>query len=60
MECLADLDRSLRKENSRLLVLKGNPQTVFPQLFKAWDVKHLAYERDTEPYSISRDAKVSF
>ena len=33
LDALADLDASLRKVNSRLLVLQGTPQEVLPRLF---------------------------
>lgn len=32
---------------------------MFPELFKKWDVTKLTYEYDTEPYSLSRDGKVT-
>uniref|UniRef100_A0A3P8VUX5 Cryptochrome circadian regulator 5 n=1 Tax=Cynoglossus semilaevis TaxID=244447 RepID=A0A3P8VUX5_CYNSE len=57
--CLHDLDCSLRKLKSRLFVLRGHPEDVFPELFKKWDVTKLTYEYDTEPYSLSRDGKVT-
>ncbi|KAK5873736.1 hypothetical protein PBY51_018748 [Eleginops maclovinus] len=56
---LKDLDRSLRKLNSRLFVVRGKPEEVFPKLFKKWDVTKLTYEYDTEPYSLSRDRTVT-
>uniref|UniRef100_A0A3Q2T7S1 Cryptochrome circadian regulator 5 n=1 Tax=Fundulus heteroclitus TaxID=8078 RepID=A0A3Q2T7S1_FUNHE len=56
---LKDLDCSLRKLNSRLFVLKGKPEDVFPKLFDKWKVTKLTYEYDTEPYSLSRDEKVT-
>ncbi len=36
LESLRDLDSSLRQRGSRLLVLKGTPQQVLPQVFKVW------------------------
>ncbi|MED6257224.1 hypothetical protein ATANTOWER_015387, partial [Ataeniobius toweri] len=56
---LKDLDCSLRKLNSRLFVLRGKPEDVFPKLFKEWNVTKLTYEYDTEPYSLNRDEKVT-
>ena len=44
---------------SRLFVVRGKPQDVLPQLFKKWGVSRMTYEYDTEPYSRSRDLKVS-
>uniref|UniRef100_A0A383VLE2 Photolyase/cryptochrome alpha/beta domain-containing protein n=1 Tax=Tetradesmus obliquus TaxID=3088 RepID=A0A383VLE2_TETOB len=58
LECLNDLDQSLRALGSQLLVLRGTPQDVFPRIFKEWDVQQLCYEVDVEPYAKSRDAAV--
>ena len=53
VESLKDLDTSLRKLNSRLFVLKGNPKEVLPKAFKDWNVNFISYEEDTEPYAKS-------
>ena len=55
VESLKDLDTSLRKLNSRLFVLKGNPKEVLPKAFKDWNVNFISYEEDTEPYAKIRD-----
>ena len=34
LQSLQDLDASLRKLNSRLFVIRGQPTDVFPRLFK--------------------------
>lgn len=34
LQSLEDLDNSLRKLNSRLFVVRGQPTDVFPRLFK--------------------------
>ncbi|XP_056463579.1 cryptochrome circadian regulator 5 [Gadus chalcogrammus] len=59
MGSLQDLDGSLRKLNLRLFVVRGKPQDILPQLFQKWGVSRMTYEYDTEPYSRSRDLKVS-
>ncbi|XP_078108181.1 cryptochrome circadian regulator 5 [Sander vitreus] len=56
---LVDLDCSLRKLNSRLFVVRGKPEEVFPKLFDKWKVTKLTYEYDTEPYSLNRDKTVT-
>uniref|UniRef100_A0AAQ4QUJ3 Photolyase/cryptochrome alpha/beta domain-containing protein n=1 Tax=Gasterosteus aculeatus aculeatus TaxID=481459 RepID=A0AAQ4QUJ3_GASAC len=56
---LKDLDCSLRGLNSRLFVVRGKPEEVFPELFDRWKVTKLTYEYDTEPYSLSRDKTVA-
>lgn len=39
LQCLEDLDASLRKLNSRLFVIRGQPTDVFPRLFKVKTVE---------------------
>ncbi|KAK2974362.1 hypothetical protein RJ640_021218 [Escallonia rubra] len=50
LESLVDLDASLKKLGSRLLVLKGEPSE--------WDIKRLCFEYETEPYYQALDYKV--
>uniref|UniRef100_A0A8B9HQE9 Cryptochrome-1 n=1 Tax=Astyanax mexicanus TaxID=7994 RepID=A0A8B9HQE9_ASTMX len=38
LQCLEDLDASLRKLNSRLFVIRGQPTDVFPRLFKVLQI----------------------
>ncbi|CAL8350302.1 unnamed protein product [Merluccius merluccius] len=59
VDALRDLDGGLRKLNSRLFVVRGKPQDVFPQLFREWGVSRLTYEYDTEPFSRSTDQEVA-
>ncbi|XP_049573966.1 cryptochrome circadian regulator 5 [Syngnathus scovelli] len=56
---LKDLDFSLRQLNSRLFVVRGKPEEMFPELFNKWQITKLSYEYDTEPYRLSRDQKVA-
>lgn len=58
LQCIADLDGSLRQRGSRLLLFKGNPIDVIPQLLKEWSIKKLCYEFDIEPYAQKRDGFV--
>ncbi|CAB1338922.1 unnamed protein product [Coregonus sp. 'balchen'] len=58
LEALEDLDTSLRKLNSRLFVVRGQPTDVFPILFKEWNVTRLTFEYDSEPYGTERDATI--
>lgn len=55
LDCLEDLDKSLRKLNSRLFLVRGQPADVFPRLFKEWNITHLSFEEDCEPYGRERD-----
>lgn len=58
VETLRDLDESLRKKNSRLLVVRGQPLQVLREKFAEWDIGLLCFESDTEPYAKKRDAEV--
>ncbi|XP_076857223.1 cryptochrome circadian regulator 3b [Brachyhypopomus gauderio] len=56
LQCLEDLDFRLRKLNSRLFVIRGQPANIFPRLFKEWRTNRLTFECDSEPYGKERDA----
>ncbi|XP_067270023.1 cryptochrome circadian regulator 3a [Pseudorasbora parva] len=58
LQCLEDLDSSLRKLNSRLFVIRGQPANVFPRLFKEWKISRLTFEYDFEPFGKERDAAI--
>ena len=58
-QSLLDLDGQLRNLGSRLFVIRGNPNEVFKNLFKEWNVEKLTFESDTEPYSVSRDLEIT-
>ncbi|XP_060117786.1 cryptochrome-2 [Heteronotia binoei] len=58
LQSLEDLDNSLRKLNSRLFVVRGQPTDVFPRLFKEWGVTRLTFDYDSEPFGKERDAAI--
>ncbi|KAL5976980.1 (6-4)DNA photolyase [Asimina triloba] len=58
LESLADLDSSLNRLGSRLLVFKGNQADVMIRLLKEWNIGKLCFEFDTDPYSLVRDKQV--
>ncbi|KAK5876616.1 hypothetical protein CesoFtcFv8_025951 [Champsocephalus esox] len=58
LQSLEDLDSSLRKLNSRLFVIRGQPTDVFPRLFKEWNISRLSFEYDSEPFGKERDAAI--
>ncbi|KAL8627416.1 hypothetical protein Q9189_006880 [Teloschistes chrysophthalmus] len=60
LDCQSDLSSSITKLNkkSKLFVVREAPQTVLPKLFKAWNISHLVFERDTDPYAKARDAEI--
>lgn len=57
-ETLENLDQNLRKLNTQLFVIRGNPKEKFPKLFNEWNVVLLTFEHDIEPYSVERDEVV--
>lgn len=60
LDCQNDLSRSITKLNpkSKLFLIREAPQTLFPKLFKAWNITHLVFEKDTDAYARERDEKV--
>ena len=60
LECVQDLDTSLKECGSRLYVATGDPVEVLPQLWEEWGVTHMTHEADEtgEPYAVERDAAV--
>ncbi|NXQ85569.1 CRY2 protein, partial [Nyctibius grandis] len=59
LDALRDLDGSLQEMGSRLFVVRGCPEEVFPRLFHAWETTRLTFEVDTEPSAHRRDATVA-
>ena len=60
LDCQSDLSASITKLNrkSKLLVVREAPQTVLVKLFRAWEISHLVFEKDTDAYARSRDEQV--
>lgn len=58
LQSLEDLDTSLRKLNSRLFVIRGQPAHVLPELFREWGTTCLTFEKDPEPFGKVRDANI--
>lgn len=59
LQCLEDLDRNLRKLNSRLFVIRGQPADALPKLFKEWGTTSLTFEEDPEPFGRVRDHNIT-
>ncbi len=38
--------------------MREAPQTLLPKLFKAWNVTHLVFEKDTDAYARDRDLEI--
>lgn len=58
LQCLEDLDTSLKKLNSRLFVVRGQPADALPKLFREWGTTALTFEEDPEPYGRVRDHNI--
>ena len=58
LECLADLDGSLRRLGSRLLVLRGSPEEVLLEFMAEKGAALLTFETHEEPHARARDAAV--
>lgn len=60
IESMWDLSNSLSACNhaTKLHVVRGAPQTVLPVLWKAWNITHLIFEKDTAGYGAIRDAEI--
>lgn len=59
LQCLDDLDQNLRKLNSRLFVIRGQPAEKLPVLIKKWNINLLCFEEDPEPFSKARDNNIT-
>ena len=59
IECLEDLDHSLRSIGSQLLVVRGYPAEIIPKLIKCLHVTKLTFESESEPFSRQRDAVIT-
>ncbi|KAF2101388.1 cryptochrome-2 [Rhizodiscina lignyota] len=60
LECLDDVSESLKGINpkQKLLLIREGPITLLPKLFKAWNISHLVFEKDTDAYARDRDTRV--
>ncbi|KAI8843621.1 FAD binding domain of DNA photolyase-domain-containing protein [Chytridium lagenaria] len=59
LETLEDLDKSLRSIGSRLIVCRGNPMELFPQLVTEWSITHLFMMSENQGgWSVERDASL--
>ena len=58
LDCLARLARDLGARGLPLVVRRGDPRSVIPQLLRETRADRLAFNRDTTPYAKRRDAAV--
>lgn len=59
LESLADLERGLRAAGSRLLVLRGRPEEVLPELVRATGADRIHFTRDLTPFARRRGSAVA-
>ncbi|HTP19183.1 MAG TPA: deoxyribodipyrimidine photo-lyase [Solirubrobacteraceae bacterium] len=59
LECLADLDGSLRKRGSRLVVRHGRPDDELPRLAHEVGATAVHFSADVGPFARARDARVT-
>lgn len=58
IQALDQLNDNLKGINTRLYVVRGCPEEIFPYLFNEWNVTMLTFEADIEPYAIRRDENI--
>ncbi len=58
-DALCQIDNRLQQRGGGLLVLKGDPVTIMPTLFKALNASALCAAEDYEPHTQKRDEKVT-
>ena len=59
IESLVELQRRWREAGSRLLIVKGDPVAVLPQLAQQIGAEAVVWNRDVEPYARERDRQVA-
>ena len=59
LECLADLDRSLRARGSQLVVRRGRPEIEIPKLAAQTAAKTVHYTADVSAFARDRDARTT-
>ena len=58
LDCLGDLDRTLRERGSRLTVLDGRPEEALPTLCRTLGASSVHASRDVGPFADRRDRGV--
>jgi deoxyribodipyrimidine photo-lyase len=56
---LLDINNRLQKQNTSLLVLKGNIEEVWKDLIQKYTIDSVFVNKDYEPYAITRDLKIA-
>jgi deoxyribodipyrimidine photo-lyase len=59
LECLSDLDRSLRERGSQLVIRRGRPERELVDLAGALGAGEIHFTRDATPYARARGRRVA-
>ncbi len=59
LECITDLDRSLRDRGSRLVIRRGAPEREIVELANAVGAAEIHFTRDATPYARARGRRVA-
>jgi deoxyribodipyrimidine photo-lyase len=59
LECLADLDHSLRERGSRLFIRRGRPDREIPRLAQEVNADSVHFSADVSPFARARQEQVS-
>ena len=59
LDCLRELDANLRRQGSRLIVLRGDPATELARLAQITGAQAVCFNRDYTPIALRRDARVT-
>ncbi len=59
LECITDLDRSLRDRGSRLVIRRGAPEREIVELARATGAAEIHFTRDATPYARARGRRVA-
>ncbi len=58
MDSLIEIEKTLQKHGSSLIICYGNPADEIPRLVEEYKINALFFNRDYEPYAKARDQKV--
>ncbi|WP_152287861.1 cryptochrome/photolyase family protein [Flavicella marina] len=56
---LKNINKSLHKKSSSLLIKKGKPEDIWEELIETFDINAVFTNEDYEPYAIKRDLQVA-
>ena len=57
-DSLSELNNELNKYGSRLKIYKGKPIDIFKKIITKYDIDYIYFNKDYEPYAISRDNQI--